>query len=88
MGAKRGVRHLSVIPILGAIFDQNSKKGIQKGMQNSMLKKYRKLMAKGSQNDAKMEAKIFDFQAFSKKMKSMKSSPRSDGSMILQVQGT
>jgi len=40
LGAKRGVRHLSVIPILGTIFDQNSKKGIQKGMQKSMPKKY------------------------------------------------
>ena len=38
LGAKRGVRHLSVIPILGAIFDKKSKKGIKKGMHKSMPK--------------------------------------------------
>ena len=36
-------------------------------MQNSMLKKYWKLMPKGFPNDAKLEAKIFDFSSFFKK---------------------
>ena len=38
---------------------KNRKNVIQKSMQNSMLKKYRKLMAKGSQNETKMDAKTF-----------------------------
>ena len=46
---------------------KNRKNVIQKGMQNSMPKKYRKLMAKGSQNDAKMDAKICENSDFSEK---------------------
>ena len=46
---------------------KNRKNVIQKGMQNSMPKKYRKLMANGSQNDAKMDAKIYENSCFSEK---------------------
>ena len=53
--------------ILGAIFDQNPKKGIKKGMQKSISKKYRKLMPKVIKNDTKMDTKINNFQTFLKK---------------------
>ena len=42
-------------PSLATIFHHNSKNGIQKGIQKSMPKKYRKLMPKGVQNDVKMD---------------------------------
>ena len=45
--------------ILGAIFDEKSKKGIQKGIQNSMPKKYRKMIPKLCEIDTKMDAKIY-----------------------------
>ena len=46
---------------------KSRKNGIQKGMQNSMPKKYRKLMPNGYQNDAKMETKIDEHSYFSEK---------------------
>ena len=53
---------------LGAIWrpfsTKNRKNGIQKGIQKSMPKKHRKMMPKGSQNDAKMDAQIDDFSIF------------------------
>ena len=46
----------------GSHFRQkNRKKCIQKDIQKSMPKKYRKLMPNGSQNEAKMDAKIMIF---------------------------
>ena len=86
--APMGVQYLFLGPLWRSVSTKNRKKGIQKGMQKSMPKKYWKLMPKGSQNDAKMDAQIHDFLSFFKKTKYMKSSPRSDGSMILQVLGT
>ena len=46
---------------------KNRKKVIEKGMQNSIPKKYRKLMPKGFQNDAKIDAKIYENSYFSEK---------------------
>ena len=40
---------------------KNRKNGIQKGIQKLMPKKHRKMMPKGSQNDAKMDAKMKEF---------------------------
>ena len=58
--------HLQLLGAIWRAFSTKSRKnGIQKGMQNSMSEKYRKLMAKGSQNDAKMDAKIFENSYFS-----------------------
>ena len=48
-------------------FSTKNWKGIQKGMQKSMPKKYWKVMPKGYQNDAKMETKIFENSCFSEK---------------------
>ena len=48
-------------------------------MQKSMPKKYRKLMPKGFQIDAKMDTKIIDFSICSKNTKNMKSSPAPTG---------
>ena len=45
-------------PFLDHFWVKNLKKGIQKRIQKSMPKKCRKMMPKGSQNDAKMDAKI------------------------------
>ena len=67
LGCQGGVRDIFAGPILATIFDQNPKKGIKKGMQKSMPKKYWKLMPKGSQNDAKMDAQIHDFLSFFEK---------------------
>jgi len=40
---------------------------MKKGMQNSISKKYRKLMPKGFQNDTKIDAKIYENSYFSEK---------------------
>ena len=53
--------------ILGAIFAQNPKKGIKKGMQKTVSKKYRKLMPKVIQNNTKMDTQIEQFSNFSEK---------------------
>ena len=54
-------------PSWATIFDPKSENGIQKGIQKSMPKKYRKILAKGSQNDTKMDAKINENSYFSEK---------------------
>ena len=53
-----------------------------------MMKKYWKYVQKAFQNEAQIYDKIYIFHTFSKNVKNVKSSPRSDGSMILQVLGT
>ena len=59
--APKGYSHVSFPgPFWEPFSVKNRKHVIQEGMQNSMPKKYRKLMAKGSQNDTKMDAKIND----------------------------
>ena len=65
--APGGLATLRGHPFWRPFWAKNRKNVIRKGMQNSMPKKYRKLMAKGSQNDAKMDAKIFEKSYFSEK---------------------
>ena len=66
--APKGCSHVSFPgPFWEPFSVKNRKNVIQKGMQNSMPKKYRKLMAKGSQNDTKIDAKIDENSYFSEK---------------------
>ena len=60
-------RHLFLEPFWEPFSTKSRKNCIQKGMQNSMSKKYRKLTAKAFQNDAKMDAKIIENSTFSEK---------------------
>ena len=59
--AARSCDHLFWRPVFLKL---EKKKNIQKGMQNSMWKKYGKLMPNGFQNDAKIETKIDEFSYF------------------------
>ena len=52
---------------LGTILTKYRKRGIHKGIPKLMLKKDRKCMPKGFQNDAKMKAKINENSYFSEK---------------------
>ena len=63
----KGARIYSFLAILGATFAQNPKKGIEKGMQKIVSKKYRKLMPEACKNDTKMDAKIDEILYFSEK---------------------
>ena len=61
---KEGPPRLSAGPYWEPFLIKNRKNCIQKGIQKSMSKKYRKMMPKGSQNDAKMDAKFNDVLIF------------------------
>ena len=62
---KGGLQCLAARPFWRPFPIKNRKNGIQKIIQKSIPKKYRKMMPKGSQNDAKMDAKIEDFSFLS-----------------------
>ena len=57
-GAKVGNPSNSTGPLWRTFSTKTGKNGIQEGIHKSMPKKYWKLIAKGSQNDAKIDAKI------------------------------
>ena len=63
-GDPGGVRGTKSETILGAIFGQKSKKLHPKWHQKIDAEKVSKNDAKGSQNDAKMDAKNDDFSIF------------------------
>ena len=59
--------HLFLEPFWEPFSTKSHQKGMKKGMQNSISKKCRKLMPKGFQNDAKIDAKIYENSYFSEK---------------------
>ena len=60
-------KHYKWTPFWARVLDQESKKDIQKGIQNSMPKNNWNSIPKGSQNDTTIDAKIKDVSNFSKK---------------------
>ena len=70
LGRPRVARSKFPRTILGRIFFQKSKNGIENDIQKSMPKKYWKIIAKGSENDAKKDGEINEFSCFLKKAKS------------------